>query len=225
MSTARDSHDVARVFLRPIGSPLPLGFLALAAGAFALSGLQLSWIPTSQWNTIGLAILAFVVPLQALSCIFGYLARDSAAGTGMAVQGGGWLAIGLITYTGVPGKTSGALGLILIGAAAALLVPVVTSALGKMLASLVMALTSLRFFLTAAYELSSASNWKVAAAITGLVLAAVALYAALAFELEDTRKSTVLPTLRRASGRKAITGSLADEISAVYREAGVRQRL
>ena len=84
---------------------------------------------------------------------------------------------------------------------------------------------ALRFFLTGAYEMSSASGWKYAAAAEGLLLAALALYAGLAFELEDNRLRTVLPTLRRGTARKAIAGTPADELRAVHREAGVRKQL
>ena len=106
-----------------------------------------------------------------------------------------------------------------------LLVPAIVGAASKPLASLVMMGTSLRFFLTAAYQLSGSAAWKSAAAAEGLVLAALAVYAALAFELEDNRLRTVLPTLRRGLGRQALSGSMADELAQVYREAGVRKQL
>jgi hypothetical protein len=38
----------ARIVLRPIASPLPLGFLALAGGTLLLSGLQLGWLAPAQ---------------------------------------------------------------------------------------------------------------------------------------------------------------------------------
>jgi uncharacterized protein len=134
----------------------------------------------------------------------------------MALQAGGWFSIGPATYTGRPGQASPALGLILAGAATVLLVAAVTALLTKVLAALVMLLTSLRFYLTAAYELSSAA---------GLVLTAAALYAGLAFELEDSRGATLLPTLRTGTGRSALAGNLADEAAGVHREAGVRRKL
>ena len=219
------SPAASRVNLRPIASPLPLGMLALAVGTFTIAGVQLSWIPAAQSRDAGLAVLTFVVPLQAVSFILGFLARDSAAGTGMALQAGGWFSIGLATYLGRPGQASPALGLVLVGAATVLLVPAVTASLSKVLAGLVMALTSVRFYLTGAYELSSGTGWKDAAGVVGLLLAAVALYAGLAFELEDNRRATLLPTLRRGSGRTALAGSLADEVSGVQHEAGVRRTL
>ncbi|MHB1432041.1 MAG: hypothetical protein ACYCVZ_08005 [Streptosporangiaceae bacterium] len=54
--TCPDAAGAARVFPRPMGSPLPLGFAALAAGTFTVAGLQLSWIPASQWHLIGLVL-------------------------------------------------------------------------------------------------------------------------------------------------------------------------
>jgi hypothetical protein len=216
---------VARVALRPIASPLTLAFLALAVGTFILAGLQLSWIPVAQSADIGLALIVFVFPLQAVSSVFGFLARDSIAGTGTGLLTGSWLAIGVVTFTSRPGQTSGALGLLLIGAAAALLVPATVGAASKPLASLVMSGVALRFFLTGAYELSSASAWKYAAAAEGLLLALVALYAGLAFELEDNRGRAVLPTLRRGAARQAVAGTLADELEGLQKAAGVRKQL
>ena len=225
MDGQRDPEAMSRVTLRPIASPLPLGFLALAVATFTLAGLQLGWIGSAQQHDAGLVILTFAVPLQGLSTIYGFLARDSAAGTGMALQAGGWLSIGAATFSGRPGQTSGALGLLLVGAGTALLVPAVTAAMSKILASMVMALTAVRFYLTGTYELSASPGWKEAAGVGGLILAAVALYAGLAFELEDSRRATVLPTLRHGPGQKALAGDLSDEIAGVQHEAGVRRKL
>ncbi len=41
-------EDVARIFLRPIASPLALGFLALGGATLVLSGTQLGWIPLPE---------------------------------------------------------------------------------------------------------------------------------------------------------------------------------
>lgn len=59
----------------------------------------------------------------------------------------------------------------------------------------------------------------------GLLLAVLALYAGLAFELEDSRLRTVLPTLRRGTGRTAIAGSVDDELADLHKEAGGRKQL
>lgn len=214
-----------QLVLRPVVSPLPLGLLALAVATFAMAGVQLSWLAPAQAPEVGLLVLVLAVPLQAVSSIFGFLARDPAAATGMALQAAGWFAIGLGTYTGRPGQPSPALGLVLLGAATVLLVPVITAARGKVLASAVMALTSLRFYLTAAAELTASTAWQTAAAVAGLVLAATALYAGLAFELEDSAHTTLLPTFRRREAEVAMTGDTPAELSGVEHEAGIRRTL
>ncbi len=128
-------------------------------------------------------------------------------------------------FTSPAGHTSGALGLLLVGAGTTLLVPAIVGAASKPVASLVLAGASARFFLTGAFELSSAQVWEYAGAAEGLLLALIALYAGLAFEWEDSRLRTVLPTFRRGAGRMAIAGSADDELSGLHREAGVRKQL
>jgi hypothetical protein len=106
MSAPRASPLVeraARVVLRPIGNPLPLGFLALAAGTLVVSGLQLGWLAPAEGTNVALILIGFVVPLQLIACVFGYLARDVAAGTGMGLIMGTWLSIALVTLTSDPG--------------------------------------------------------------------------------------------------------------------------
>jgi hypothetical protein len=97
-----DVNPMTRVVLRPLASPLPVGFLALAIGSLVLAGLQLKWIPASQGHTAGLCLIGVVVPLQAVSFVFGLLARDQSAGTAMGLLTGSWLAIGLVTVTAKP---------------------------------------------------------------------------------------------------------------------------
>jgi hypothetical protein len=53
----------------------------------------------------------------------------------------------------------------------------------------------------------------------------LALYASLAFEIEDQVRKTVLPTFRRKAGTTAMRGDLAAQVSAVANEAGVRKQL
>lgn len=225
MPEQQQAPPVPRVVLRPIISPLPLGLLALAAGTFTMAGLELSWISSAQSHAAGLVILTFTVPLQMVSFGYGFLARDPAAATGMGLQAGGWAAIGTVTLTSPPGRASGALGLILLGAGTVMLAPAAAAAASNVLAAAVMALTSLRFFLTAAYQLTAAPGWKITAGAAGLALAAVACYAGLAFELEDSHTTTVLPTFRRGTGQTAISGGPAEELEGIHREAGIRRKL
>jgi succinate-acetate transporter protein len=106
-----------RVMLRPLGNPLPLGFLALAGGTFLVAGLQLEWLQPADGAQVAIILIAFVFPLQLVASVFGFLARDVVAGTGMGLLSGTWLSIGLVTLTGQPGATSDALGLFLLLAA------------------------------------------------------------------------------------------------------------
>ncbi|MFE9636172.1 hypothetical protein [Streptomyces sp. NPDC006463] len=64
--------------VRPPGTPVPLGFLALAGGAFVTAALQVGWAP-------------FAFPLQLLASVLDFRARDTGFGTAMAVlAGAGW---------------------------------------------------------------------------------------------------------------------------------------
>ena len=95
-----------RVTLRPIAGPLALGFFGLAAATFVLSGLQLGWVEPTEGKQVALCVLAFTVPLQFTASLFGFLARDGVAATGMGLLSGIWAAVGLVTFTGKPGSTS-----------------------------------------------------------------------------------------------------------------------
>jgi succinate-acetate transporter protein len=186
-----------RVVLRPMASPLPIGFLGLAVGSFALAGLQLGWIAASQGHWVALCLLGFVVPLQAVSFVLGLLARDQAAGTGMGLLTGTWFAIGLVLLGSKPGQVSGGLGLLLLGSALALLVPVAVAAAAKPIGSVVIGTTVLRFATAAAYELTGDETWKTVTGVIGIVLSLLAWYAAAALALEDSAHRSVLPTMRR----------------------------
>jgi succinate-acetate transporter protein len=215
----------ARVVLRPLGNPLPLGFLALAGGTLLVSGLQLGWLKPDEGQQVALILIAFVFPLQLVASILGFLARDVVAGTGMGVLAGTWLSIALVTLAGAPGSTSDALGLFLLLAAVAMLVPATAAAGGKLVAASVLVTTSLRFAATGFFQLSSSGTWQDAAGVIGLVLCALALYAALAMALEDARKRTVLPMGRRGLGAEALEDGLGAQLARVEHAAGVREQL
>lgn len=193
-----------RIFLRPLGNPLPLGFLALAGATLLVSGVQLDWLDPDQGKDVALVLIAFVFPLQLTTCVFGFLGRDVVAGTGMGILAGTWLSVGLITLTSAPGSTSDALGLFLLIAAVAMLVPATAAESGKLVAMAVLSTTAVRFACTGIYELTASDTWKDIAGIVGLVLLVVAVYAALAIALEEARRRTLLPTGRRGAGRDVV---------------------
>lgn len=197
--------------LRPVGTSLPLGFLALMVATTTLAALQLHWLPTTQGHTVALVALLFAAPLQIIACVFGFLARDPVAGTGMGVLAATWLLIGLVKVLSPPGSTSGALGVMLFCAATALVVPA-ASGTAKAAAAAVMALSAARFAVTGVYDVTRIPVWQTAAGAVGLALGVLALYAALGFELEGAHDKTLLPLGRNQS--------LDDKP-----EAGVRRRL
>jgi uncharacterized protein len=221
----RQVQEATRIVLRPIANPLPLGFLALAAGTLLLSGLQLGWLAPAEGQSVGLILLGFVFPLQLLSSVFGFLGRDVVAGTGMGVLAGTWLSIGLVTLSSPPGATSDALGLFLLLAGAAMLVPAITAASTKRLALAVLGTVAARFALTGVYELTSSDAWADVAGVVGLVLCALALYAALAMALEDAARRTALPTGRSGAGSQSLSAGLGAQVAGVEHEAGVREQL
>ncbi len=108
---------------------------------------------------------------------------------------------------------------------AALLVPVATASFGKAVAAAVMGSAAVRFALAGVYELGRATSWERASGWWGLGLCLLALYGALAFEVEDTRHRTVLPTGRRGEGRAAIGADMVEDLRAVRHAAGVREQL
>lgn len=214
----------ARVVLRPIGSPLPLGFLGLFVATLSFSALQLGWIPEAQGSTVALGALGLTVPVQLLAAVYGFLARDPVAGTGMGILAGTWAAVGLATLTSPPGATSPGLGIVLVASGVAMLVPA-AGGREKTVAATVMALSAVRFIVTGVAELSAVPAWMTVAGWTGLLLAAVSVYAAMAFELEGTDKRDVLPLWRRGAAASAIHDDEAEQLREVAREPGVRKQL
>jgi uncharacterized protein len=174
-----------RVVLRPLANPLPLGFFALASATLLLSGQQLSWFPKAESPQLALFLLAFVVPLQLLTAVLGYLAQDVVAATGMGVLAGTWATVGLVARDGPPGATSDVLGLVLVMSALALLAVAITAWPAKRVPALVIGTTALRFALTGGYQLTDRTAWATAAGTLGLVLCAIATYAAWALLVED----------------------------------------
>jgi succinate-acetate transporter protein len=217
--------QATRIVLRPIGNPLPVGFLALSGGTLVLSGLQLGWLPGTEGHHVAVILLAFVVPLQLVASLFGFLARDAVAGTGMGILAGTWLSISLVMWSAPPGSTSKALGILLLAAAVAMTAPAIASSLGKLVATAVLATAALRFAATGVFQLTGSSAWKHVAGVVGVALFLIAVYAAFAMLLEDVRRATFLPTFRRGRGRSSITGNLRDQLQSLDREAGVREQL
>jgi uncharacterized protein len=213
-----------RVVLRPVASPLPLGFLGLVAATVLFSAVQLHWIPTTQSSVAALTALVVTVPLQLLASVIGFLARDPVAATGMGVLAATWALTGVVTLQSPPGAVSPGLGVLLLTAAVAVLVPAVAGR-SKLAVAVTMASTAVRFGVTGGYELSGSAGWRVAAGVVGLVVAACAGYAALALELESHGRREVLPIGRSGLARESAGGQGVFDEEELAREPGVRPRL
>jgi succinate-acetate transporter protein len=214
----------ARVVLRPIATALPLGFLALGVATLSFASVQLKWIPASEGHTVALGVLALTVPLQLLAAVMGFLARDPVAATGMGILSGTWAAASLATLTAPPGTASAGLGVILLCSATCLLVPA-AAARAKLVPACVIALSAARFAVTGVAEIDGGRGWMQVAGWVGIVLAALALYAALALELEGSQSRTVLPLGRSGAAEEALTGDLDTQVRGVANEPGVRRQL
>lgn len=213
-----------RVVLRPLATPLPLGFLALAVATVAFASVQLSWIPQSEGHTVALGVLVLTVPLQLLAAVMGFLARDPVAATGMGILSGTWGAACLATLSSPAGGASDGLGVILLASAVCMLVPAV-AARTKLVPALVIATSAARFALTGIAEIDGGQTWMSVAGWVGIALAAISGYAALALELEGSESRTVLPLGRTGPSSRALDGQLDDQIRRVGTEPGVRQQL
>jgi len=213
------------VSLRPIGSPMGLGFVGLATATLVVAGLQLGWVSADERTLVGALVIAFAVPLQLIASVLSFLGRDGTAGTGVGTLAATWLSIGVVLILSPPGSLSGALGLLLLASGTALILLAGLAGLSKLVPALVLLLAGTRFVLGGVYQLGAGAAWQDASAVVGLALSAAALYAAWAMELEDARGRTVAPLGRRGRGRDALDEPFAGQVEGLEHEAGVRKML
>jgi succinate-acetate transporter protein len=222
------AEDGARVVLTPIATPLPLTFVGLLIASTMLSALELGWIPAAQSHQAGWVLLAVPIPLQLLAAYFGFQGRSASAATGSSTLAAAWLGIALDLITAPAGSfnPSSSTGMLALGVAAALLIPALSDAWGgSVLPAATLAFASSRFVLTGITGLTHSVGLKHATGVVGLCVAAVALYAALALELEGSRGAELLPTFRRSQSRSALVAPLAEQVVGLENEAGVRRNL
>jgi succinate-acetate transporter protein len=222
---SRRLEQVTRVNLRPIASPLPIGFIGLAVATVLVAALNLGWIPATEGKAVAFALLAFTVPTQATATVFGMLARDGVGATGMGILTGTWGTFGLVMLTSPKGATSDALGILLIVSALCMFLVATGAALGKIVPALVLGGASLRFLTAGIYQLTASSTWETITGVVGILLGAIAIYAAYAALLEGIQGRTVLPMGRRSRGHQALEGGLAEQVVDVTHEPGVRVQL
>ena len=222
-----EPRDAARISLNPIGTPLPLTLAGLTIASAAVSGSELDWIPKPEHHTLGWIIVAIPIPLQLLAAWWGFVARSSAAATGSGILAAAWIATGIdLIHTPPQTGPSHALGLTAGAIGATLLVPAAAELhVGGVLPSAVLTLASVRFFIECVAGATHAEGWTDASGWVGLVVAASALYAALALELEGTTNVALLPVFRAKLARRALEEPFEAQLAPLRHEPGVRRQL
>jgi uncharacterized protein len=223
-----DADERATVTLSPIATPLPLTFVGLLLATTILSGLELGWIPKSELHEAGWALLAVPVPLQLIAAVFGFRGRSASAATGSSTLAAAWLGIALGLINAPPGAPtpSRAIGMLAFAVAAALVIPAVSDGYGgSLLPAATLGIAAVRFLLTGITSLTGSGALRHATGAYGCAVAFVALYAALALELEGAMKRAVLPTLRRTTSASALVAPLQLQVERLENEAGVRKSL
>jgi succinate-acetate transporter protein len=171
-------------------------------------------------------LASFVFPLELLAAIFGFLARDSFAATGLGLFATSWLALGIeFASAPVPGVRNAALGIYLLAFAAAVGALAVAAFAGKPLIGVIMLAATGRVILAGIYQLGGSHGLLHAAGIIAIVIAGLAWYGGVAFLIEDVKQRTVLPTFRRGGSKATLEGSLREQIERATGDAGVRQQL
>ncbi|KKZ75124.1 hypothetical protein VO63_04165 [Streptomyces showdoensis] len=213
---------MTRINLRPIASPMPLGFFTVAIASVMTGSLQLGVFETAARDAVALCVL----PAFALQLLVGFLAfgaRDVIAATLMAVFAGSWAAYALVLLGGGSEgpRVLGVFNLALLAFGA--LMTAVTRA--KRALWLVLLVSLPRWAATGLAGLTGAEWLTHLSGALGLLVALVAMYAAFALMLEDMRSEEVLPIGRSGPAHAAVEGDLAVQLRNVERQAGVRRTL
>ena len=173
-------------------------------------------------------LLAVPVQMQLLAAAWGFVTRSAAAATGSAILAAAWLAVALERIgTGSrpvrPGRSS---------ACCWSRPPPRCSCPCSRRSSRVgssrrssSARPAAHFVVSGVAGLARSHGWTLAAGYYGFALAVLALYAALALELESVDQRPVLPTFRTGAARRALHRPFADQVASSEREPGVRQTL
>jgi succinate-acetate transporter protein len=211
-----------RIMLRPMASPMPLGFYTVAIATVMLSASQLGIIGAAERREVALIILpAFV--LQAIVGIACIAARDAIAATLMTSFAGAWLANGLFYLFGEPGKSAALATFSFTFLVFILMLAVAARPKAALFAVLVVAAP--RYFFAGLAAASGNADISKVAGSLGFLLAVVAMYTAFALLLEDVRGHTVLPIGRSGPAREAIEGSMESQIAGYEHMAGIRRTL
>ncbi|WP_426366978.1 GPR1/FUN34/YaaH family transporter [Streptomyces sp. E-08] len=217
-----DLRSMTRINLRPIASPMPLGFFTIAIASVMTGCLQLGLFDEAARAAVALTVLpAFVLQLLVSFLAFG--ARDVIAATLMAVFAGSWLPYSLIMLSGAADglQVLGVFNLALLCFGA--LMTAVTRP--KRALWLVLAVSLPRWAATGLAGVTGAEWLTRTSGALGLLVAVVATYTAFALMLEDMRSEQVLPLGRSGPAHLAVEGDLSVQLRNLERQAGVRRTL
>jgi succinate-acetate transporter protein len=223
-SDGRRHEEQVRIFLRPIGSALPLGFFSFGIGMLLLGTQALGWIPVEEQKNVGMMLMAFVFPLELLATIVAFLARDTLGATTLGLFTTSWLSLGWSDLASPAGAKSVTIGIYLFGFGAVALLLAVMSTLGKPFFSALLIVAVARMVLSGVYEVGGSQEWDRIAGGFGIALAALALYGGTALALEDAKHAEVLPLFRRGAADEAFRG-YEEQLGRIEAEPGVRQQL
>lgn len=225
--SARDGspHSQATIFLRPIGSALPLGFFAFGVGMLILATQAIGWIPVGEQKDAAIVLIGFVFPLELVATVFAFLSRDTLGATTIGLFATSWVTFGWSLYTAAPGSTAVTLGIYMFGFTTAILLLAALATGGKPFFTVLLMVAGARMILAGLYEVGAAGKtvFEVSGGF-GLALSVLAMYGATALALEDAHQREVLPLFRRGAAAQSFEG-YERQLDRLEREAGVRQQL
>ena len=214
-----------QIVLRPYASSIPLASFAFGVGNVLYSAFLLHWIPAVEAREIAYMLLAFVAPLELGPSLLAFLARDAGGATAFAIFGAAWVVQGLSLLGGPPPPTSPATGIFLLCLTLCLIMLAIVTFKGKPLMGAVLVVAIVRTSGAAAFALKGVQWVATSTAWCGLILALLAFYSGLAFLEEDATQRLSPLTFRTGEARAAMEGDLADQVSTIEKEAGVRKQL
>jgi succinate-acetate transporter protein len=214
-----------RIVVRPYATSLALGFFSFGIGMLLLGGMANGWLHPSDVHTVGLLLAAFVFPLELLSAVIAFLARDTFGATGLGLFATSWLALGLADTQSSQSALSRAVGLYELGFAFTIALLAVAAFAGKPLIAAILLASAVRGAFAAVHEWHGPAWAWTASGWLAVAIFAAAMYGGIAFLLEDVHKQQVLPVFRRGASRESLEGDLRAQLADLADEAGVRKTL
>ena len=217
-----DALAVTRIVVRPMASPLPIGFFATAIATSMVACLELNIFKAADHQAVAYVMLSAFV-LQIIVAIAALAARDTLVASLMATFAGAWLVDGLISLTSPLGSQHVLAAYFIIFSL--FLVMMAVAARFKRAIFIVLVLSVPHFFFFGISSLTGTTWQADMAGVFGFAVAIAALYTAFALLLEDAHDTSKLPIGRSGAALTALHGSLADQLEGIENSAGVRRSL